>query len=93
MALSLDIKIGGSLWSAAALTPLSHSWICRLLNQKKAASKPPHSKASRSSTLNLMPLALKSRPKLNRRSATKNGSFSRPLMNAGWRVNTVIIEH
>ncbi len=27
-------------------------------NQKKAASKPPHSKASRSFTLNLMPLAL-----------------------------------
>src|SRR5262249_37341402 len=33
----------------------------------KAASKPPHSKASRASTLNLMPLALKSRAKLSRR--------------------------
>ena len=63
MALSSDIKLGGSLWSAAALTPLSHSWICRLLNQKKAASK-PHSKASRSFMLNLIPLALKSRDRL-----------------------------
>jgi hypothetical protein len=74
MALSLDIKIGGSLWSALALTPLSHSWICRLLNQKKAASKPRRSKASRSFTPNLMPLALKRRASIlatANRSATK----------------------
>jgi len=38
--------MSAKLWSAAALTPLSHSWICRQFNQKKAASKPPHSKGS-----------------------------------------------
>ncbi|HKQ93372.1 MAG TPA: hypothetical protein VJZ77_22120, partial [Blastocatellia bacterium] len=35
----------------------------------KAASKPPHSKASHSFTLNLMPLALKRRAKIKCRSA------------------------
>jgi hypothetical protein len=34
MALDLNIKIGGSLWSAGALTPLSHPLIDQLPNEE-----------------------------------------------------------
>jgi hypothetical protein len=34
MALDLNIKIGGSLWSAGALTPLSHFLIGQLPNEE-----------------------------------------------------------
>jgi hypothetical protein len=39
MKLSLDVKIGGSLWSAAALTPLSHSSICRRIEEWESGVK------------------------------------------------------
>jgi hypothetical protein len=39
MTLSLDLKIGGSLWSALALTPLSHSSICRQIEEWESGVK------------------------------------------------------
>jgi len=39
MTLGLDIKIGGSLWSAAALTPLSHSSIWRQIEEWESGVK------------------------------------------------------
>jgi hypothetical protein len=38
-ALSLDIKIGGSLWNALALTPLSHSSIYRQIEEWESGVK------------------------------------------------------
>jgi hypothetical protein len=39
MTLSSEVKIGGSLWSAAALTPLSHSSVCRQTEEWESGVK------------------------------------------------------
>ena len=54
MAFSLDIKIGGSLWSALARRRFP---IPRSIMELESGVEPPHSKASRPLTLNLMSLS------------------------------------